>query len=114
MQLESAGPLTLAHGDASRANMRTGIDGEIALLDWEDVSAAPGVCDLAWLLVSSVQPDQWAEVVAAYGTDAGLASVLPSLVVQGLLSLADHPDGSAEAAAWVARLNCAADYLRSP
>ena len=40
-----AGPLTLAHGDASLANMRTGSAAEIALLDWEDVSAAPGIAD---------------------------------------------------------------------
>jgi thiamine kinase-like enzyme len=110
--INGAGPLTLAHGDASTANMRSSADGEIALLDWEDVSAAPGVCDLAWLLVSSVQPDQWAGVIAAYGTDTGLATVLPAIIVQGLLSLSDHPDGSAEAAAWVARLSTAADYLR--
>ena len=35
------------HGDASLANMRTGPDGEIALVDWEDVSAGPGVVDVA-------------------------------------------------------------------
>ena len=51
-----AGPLTLVHGDASFHNMRTSPDGEVALLDWEDVSAVPGVLDLAWLLVSSVDP----------------------------------------------------------
>lgn len=108
-----AGPLTLAHGDASTANMRTSADGEIVLLDWEDVSAAPGICDLAWLLVSSVEPGQWDDVVAAYGTDTGLRDVLPAVAVQGLLSLAAHPDGSAEAASWVARLNCVVGYLGS-
>ena len=46
---------------------------EIALLDWEDVSAAPGIADLGWLLVSSVAPARWDEVIAAYGTPAGLA-----------------------------------------
>ena len=114
LAIRGAGALTLVHGDASTANMRTSAGGEIALLDWEDVSAAPGICDLAWLLVSSVQPAQWDEVVAAYGTDAGLADVLPAIAVQGLLSLSAHPDGSAEAAAWVTRLSCAADYLRLP
>jgi hypothetical protein len=79
--------------------MRTSADGEIALLDWEDVSALPGVCELAWLLVPFVQPDQWDGVIAAYGTDAGLATVLPAIIVQGLLSLSDHADGSAQAAA---------------
>lgn len=54
--LSTAGPLTLTHGDASMQNMRTSPDGEIALLDWEDVCAAPGPGDLAWLLVSSVAP----------------------------------------------------------
>ena len=52
----AAGTLTLVHGDASVLNMRTGPGGEIVLVDWEDVSAAPGVLDLAWLLVSSVDP----------------------------------------------------------
>jgi Phosphotransferase enzyme family len=111
--ISGAGPITLAHGDASAANMRTSPDGEIALLDWEDVSAAPGICDLAWWLLSSVEPARWEEVTAAYGTQAGLADVFPAIAVQGLLSLSGHPDGSAEAAAWVERLDRAAEYLRS-
>ncbi len=90
-----AGPLTLAHGDASLANMRTSADAEIALLDWEDISTAPGIADLGWLLVSSVAPARWDEVIAAYGTPAGLAEVLPAAAVQGLFSLSDSPDGSA-------------------
>ncbi|HUL24593.1 MAG TPA: phosphotransferase [Streptosporangiaceae bacterium] len=106
-----AGPLTLVHGDASMANMRTGPAGEVALLDWEDVSAAPGVLDLAWLLVSSVEPARWDDVVAAYGPSAGLAEVLPAVAVQGLLSLSDTPAGSAEARAWAGRLDAAAERL---
>jgi Phosphotransferase enzyme family len=106
-----AGPLTLVHGDASMANMRTGPAGEVALLDWEDVSAAPGVLDLAWLLMSSVEPARWDDVVAAYGSPAGLAQVLPAVVVQGLLSLSDAPAGSAEAMAWAGRLDAAAERL---
>jgi len=112
--IAGAGPLTLVHGDASTANMRTSTDGEIALLDWEDVSAAPGILDLAWLLVSSVEPARWDEVIAAYGTSAGLAEVLPAIAVQGLLSLDAHADGSPEAAAWHARLSRAADLLATP
>jgi aminoglycoside phosphotransferase (APT) family kinase protein len=99
-----AGPLTLVHGDASLRNMRTGPDGQIALLDWEDVSAAAGVEDLAWLLVSSVEPRQWDQVTAAYGPAGGLMRMLPALAVQGLLSLSDTPAWSAEAAAWIQRL----------
>jgi Phosphotransferase enzyme family len=108
-----AGPLTLVHGDASLANMRSSADGEIALLDWEDVSAAPGLVDLAWLLVSSVEPARWQDVIAAYGPAAGLPDVLPAAAVQGLLSLSDSPEGSAEAAAWVARIAAAAARLQS-
>jgi aminoglycoside phosphotransferase (APT) family kinase protein len=108
-----AGPLTLVHGDASLANMRSSADGEIALLDWEDVSAAPGLVDLAWLLVSSVEPARWQDVIAAYGPAAGLTDVLPAAAVQGLLSLSDSPEGSAEAAAWVARIAAAAARLQS-
>jgi Phosphotransferase enzyme family len=102
-----AGPVTLVHGDASADNMRTGPDGEIALLDWEDVSALPGVTDLAWFLVSSVPPAQWDGVIAAYGEasePAALDLVLPSASVQGLLSLADTEPGSADAMALAARL----------
>ena len=106
-----AGPLTLVHGDASAANMRTGPGAELALLDWEDVSYAPGVLDLAWLLVSSVEPDRWQEVIAAYGSPAGLAEVLPAVAVQGLLSLSDTSAGSTAATAWIRRIAAAASYL---
>lgn len=103
-----AGPLTLVHGDASLLNMRTGPGGEVALLDWEDVSAAPGVLDLAWLLVSSVEPGRWDEVIAAYGPAPGLTRVLPAVAVQGLLSMSGVPAGSADATAWIGRLDAAA------
>lgn len=106
-----AGALTMAHGDASAQNLRTSPEGEVAFLDWEDVSAAPGVLDLAWFLVSSVHPERWSEAVDAYRTDQGLAEVMPSVMVQGYLSLSDFPDGSAEAAAWNARLAAAAAML---
>ncbi|MFC9694285.1 phosphotransferase family protein [Kribbella sp. NPDC056951] len=100
----NAGPLTLVHGDASTQNLRTAPDGEIALLDWEDVSAAPGVVDLTWHLVSSVEPVRWAEALDAYGPVEGLSAVLPSAMVQGFLSMADWPEESAEAVAFEARL----------
>lgn len=109
--ISGTGPLTVAHGDASLANMRTSPDGEVALLDWEDVSSAPGVLDLAWLLVSSVEPAQWNESVAAYGTSEGLTEVLPAVSVQALLSFSDTAEGSAEALAWSARIDAAADHL---
>jgi aminoglycoside phosphotransferase (APT) family kinase protein len=82
--ITAAGPLTLVHGDASAQNMRTGSSGEVALLDWEDVSTAPGVLDLAWLLVSSVEAGQWERVVAAYGSGERMSQVLPAVAVQGL------------------------------
>lgn len=106
-----AGPATLVHGDASLANMRTSPGGDIALLDWEDVSAAPGLLDLAWLLVSSVDPAGWDDVIAAYGSPAGLADVLPAVAVQGLLSISELPPGSAEESGWADRLGAAASYL---
>jgi hypothetical protein len=108
-----AGELTLVHGDASAQNMRTGPAGEVVFLDWEDVSAAPGVLDLAWLLTSSVEPDRWDEVIGAYGPASGLSAVLPSVIVQGLLSLADTPAGSAEARAWAVRLDAACRHLQA-
>jgi hypothetical protein len=107
-----AGPVTLIHGDASLNNMRTGPGGEVALLDWEDVSAAPGVLDLAWLLVSSVEPARWDEVISAYGRPAGIGAVLPAVTVQGLFSLASAPAGTPGAAAWISRLEAAVSRLR--
>lgn len=112
--ISSAGPLTLVHGDASLLNMRTGPNGQVVLLDWEDVSAAPRVVDLGWLLVSSIDPVQWEEVIAGYGAAAaGLAHVLPAAAVQGLLSLSDTPAGSAAAVGWIERLEATASRLRS-
>nr|WP_238350791.1 phosphotransferase [Kribbella shirazensis] len=105
----SAGELTLVHGDASAQNLRTGPGGEVAFLDWEDVSAAPGVLDLAWFLVSSVEPSRWPEALAAYGAVDGLGVVLPSVMVQGYLSWADLPDGAGEE--WNARLEAAVGML---
>jgi thiamine kinase-like enzyme len=104
----AAGPLALTHGDASAQNMRTSPASEIALLDWEDVGIAPGVSDLAWLLISSVEPDRWDEVTGAYGDAGQLAEVLPAVAVQGLLSMSDTAAGSAESEAWGARLRSAA------
>lgn len=109
--ISAAGPLTLVHGDASMLNMRTGPGGQVALLDWEDVSAAPGVLDLAWLLVSSVEPAQWDEVAGAYGPGRGMNQVLPAVAVQGLLSLSNTSAGSPEATAWIRRLDAAAARL---
>jgi hypothetical protein len=99
-----AGALTLVHEDAQARNMRTSPRGEVALLDWEDVSAAPGVLDLAWLLTASVDPGRWDETVAAYGPASGLDCVLPAVMVQGLFVMADTPVGSPEARAQASRL----------
>ena len=107
----AAGPLVLTHGDASAENMRTSPASEIALLDWEDVGIAPGVTDLAWLLVSSVEPDLWDEVIAAYGPAKHLGDVRPAIAVQGLLSMSDSAAGSADSEAWGTRLRAAAARL---
>src|SRR5262249_49876136 len=63
LAVAQAGELTLVHGDASAQNLRTGPDGEVVFLDWEDVSAAPGMLDLAWFLVSSLPPERWTDAV---------------------------------------------------
>ncbi|GAA5016446.1 phosphotransferase family protein [Actinopolymorpha pittospori] len=107
----TAGPATLLHGDASLSNCRTSTDAEIALLDWEDVRAGAGVADLAWLLLSSVEPARWDEVVAAYGPAPGLSTVIPATTCQALLSLADTATGSAEEAAWISRITAAGTLL---
>lgn len=104
---DGAGPHTLTHGDASAPNMRTGPAGEVALLDWEDVGSGPGICDVAWLLVSSVPPAAWEAVLDAYGDSTGLADALPAVCVQALLSLAGEEEGSADALEWISCLEAA-------
>lgn len=111
-EILAAGPLTIVHGDAQARNMRTGPDGAVALLDWEDVSAAPGVLDLAWLLTSSTDPSRWDEVITAYGPADGLAEALPAVMVQALLSMTEEPPDSPGALAWAARLDEACRRLR--
>ena len=106
-----AGPLTLIHGDAASLNQRTGPEGEIALLDWEDVSAGRGITDIAWFLVSSVDPERWEEVLGSYADTATFATALPFAMVQGLLSFTDTEEGSEEADAWTRRLHEAAIRL---
>jgi hypothetical protein len=105
-----AGELTLVHGDAQGRNMRTSPDGEVALLDWEDVSAAPGALDLAWLLISTVDPERWDETAAAYGPVPGLGPVFPAVLVQGLFLMEETAVGSPQARAQASRL--AAGCLR--
>lgn len=109
-----AGPWTLVHGDASSDNLRTSGDGEVALLDWEDYGAGPGVNDLAWFLVSSVDPDGWDRAVDAYGSGTGLEESLPAAAVQALLRLADADEGSERALVWLARVKEAARRIGSP
>jgi hypothetical protein len=53
--------------------------------------------------VRYLPPKQWNEVTAAY-RPADLTAALPAMAVQGLLSLADTPVGSREAADWLDRL----------
>lgn len=108
----SAGPATLVHGDASFQNLRTSPTGEVALLDWEDVGAAPGVGDLGWLLVSSVDPVGWDDTVAAYGSAGGLLDVLPAAISQAILCYAGTADGSDEALGWVVRIEETGRRLR--
>jgi len=107
-----SGPETLVHGDASLRNMRTSPAGEVAFLDWEDVGIGPGVYDLAWLLVSSVDRHQWKDTIAAYGDTTGLRDALPSAAAQGFFSLADTPVDSGVALAWVQRIEEAARRIR--
>jgi hypothetical protein len=69
------------------------------------------VTDLAWLLISSVEPDRWDEVIAAYGAAGQLAEALPATAVQGLLGMSDTAAGSADSVAWAARLRSAATRI---
>jgi aminoglycoside phosphotransferase (APT) family kinase protein len=92
------------HGDASARNMRTSPTGEIALLDWEDLRIGPGLDDLTWFLVSSVDPSQWDETLAAYGDTTNLRDTLPAMAVQGLFSFSDEAESSPAARQWIVRL----------
>ncbi len=109
----SAPRRTLIHGDASLRNTRTSPDGVIALVDWEDVRSANGCVDLTWLLVSSVEPERWDDVIFAYGADVSeFKAALPNAATQGILSLGDCEAGSQEAMRWVARIEAAAGRLQ--
>ncbi len=101
---DAAGPPTLTHGDASAANMRTSPAGEVVLLDWEDVGSGPGICDVAWFLMSSVEAHDWDRALGAYGDAHGLGDALPAASVQALLSFAHQEEGSADALAWIGGL----------
>jgi hypothetical protein len=105
-------PHTLCHGDASFRNMRTNPEtGEIALLDWEDVSIGAGVGDLAWMLVSSVDPEVWEATIEAYSDSQGLGQVLPAVCVQGIFMWADTPVDSPESQGWTQRLGAAVERM---
>jgi hypothetical protein len=108
----SAGPLTLCHGDPSVRNVFTDADDEVVFVDWEDVRCASGIVDLAWLLVSSVEPSSWPAVGAAYGvaSQTDLVAVLPSVAAQGFFALAGASD-AIEAAGWIKRLAAAAERI---
>ncbi len=108
---DASGPVTFTHGDASALNMRTSPDGEVALLDWEDYGSGPGIVDLAWHLVSSVEPARWDVALAAYGDTSGFADALPAVVIQALLSFA-FEEGHDDAREWVVSLEEAARRLR--
>ena len=72
-------------------------------------SVAPA--SVARVLVSSVEPTLWTDVIDAYGTGPGsLGTALPGAIAQGVLSLASLEVGSAEARRWIARLEAAVDY----
>ncbi|WP_162260790.1 phosphotransferase family protein [Nocardioides sp. Soil805] len=107
----TAGHNTLTHGDASAPNLRTGPDGEVALLDWEDVGSGPGICDVAWFLMSSVEPADWDRVLDAYGDASGLGEALPAISVQALLSLDGEEEGSVDALEWIGCLEEATGRL---
>jgi len=107
---DASGPVTFTHGDASGLNLRTSPEGEVALLDWEDYGAGPGIVDLAWHLLSSVAPAEWDRALAAYGDTTGLADALPAVAVQGLLSFA-FEEGHDDAREWVVCLEEAARRL---
>jgi hypothetical protein len=57
---------SLATCGAQARNVRTGPGEEITLLDREDVSAAQGILDLAWLLTASVALGESDEAIPAY------------------------------------------------
>lgn len=105
-------PRTLVHGDAATRNMRTSSDGEVALLDWEDVRTAAGEVDLTWLLLSSVDPHGWEAVISAYEPEMdALVASFPANAGQALFGLSDSEPASDAAKGWIARLEAAAQLL---
>jgi hypothetical protein len=64
----------------------------------------PGVSDLAWFLVSTVNPEDWALAREAYGPAPHLPVALPSALVQGYLSLGDALADEEASEGWIRRL----------
>lgn len=107
-------PRTLIHGDASMRNTRTSVDGEIVFLDWEDTRTAQGEVDLTWLLLSSVEPAAWGDVIDAYEPDhEALRDCFPANIAQAILAFSDHEPGSEAAQGWLDRLEIAASITPS-
>lgn len=103
---------TLVHGDASLRNTTVDAAGGVVFFDWEDVRIAAGEVDLVWLLTSSVDPERWDEVIAAYRPDVRrLADAVPAHVGQAILSMADTEAASPAAAGWLARIQTAAAWM---
>jgi hypothetical protein len=67
---------------------------------------------LAWLLVSSVPPEDWADTVDAYGSAPHLAAAMPAALVQGSLSLADFVDDAERRDPWIRRIEAGVAMAR--
>jgi hypothetical protein len=52
------GPQTLVHHDCHPGNLARFADGHVALFDWQLVRAGPWASDVAYLLATSLAPDQ--------------------------------------------------------
>jgi hypothetical protein len=99
-------PQPRVSAQAWRASLQyaSGPGEEITLLDREDVSAAPGILDLAWLLTASVALGGWDEAISTYGPSIHLGLALPAVMLQGPFMLSDMTLGSPEARAQSGRL----------
>ncbi len=104
---------TLIHGDASLNNVRTGPTVEVAFLDWEVVSSAPAVSDLAWLPVSYVSPEDWVDTVDAHDSAPHPTAAMPAALVQGSLSLADFLDDAERREPWIRRMEVGVAMARA-
>lgn len=57
---------SVCHGDLNHHNFISSNDGQLYLVDWENVKIADPISDITWLLCQYYQPSQWMDWLKTY------------------------------------------------